>query len=161
MPPRLLREPLRCYRIGDPEGRFPIYSGEGAALVEGRWHEKGQEIIYASEHYGTAMLEKLAHYNGLLPPNQHFITIDIPAGTSYEEVTKDSLPGWAEPGGAVARAFGSTWLAARRSALLIVPSVVSREEHNVLINPAHPDALAIKAGREKPVWWDQRLFRSP
>jgi RES domain-containing protein len=161
MSARILREPLRCFRIGDPEGRFPIYSGEGAALVEGRWHEKGQEVIDASEHYGTAMLEKLAHYNGLLPPNQHFIEILVPAGTSYEEVTKDSLPRWANSDGADARAFGSRWLWEERSALLIVPSVVSREELNVLINPTHPDAREIRAGREKPVWWDGRLFQSP
>ena len=63
-------------------GRYPIYNGEGAALTEGRWHQKGQEVIYASEHYSTAMLEKLAHYNGVLPPKQHFIEIQISTGTS-------------------------------------------------------------------------------
>ena len=45
-----------------------------------------------------------------------------------------------------------------RSAILIVPSVVAPEEVNVLINPAHPGAAAIKVGREKPVRWDTRLF---
>ena len=57
---RELAETLTVWRIGDPDGRFPIYSGEGAALCEGRWHRKGQDIIYTSEHYGTAMLEKCA-----------------------------------------------------------------------------------------------------
>jgi hypothetical protein len=28
------------------------------------------------------MLEKLVHYNGVLPPNQHFIRIETPVGTS-------------------------------------------------------------------------------
>ena len=85
---------MRAYRIGDPQGRHAIYSGEGAALAEGRWHERGQEVIYASAHYATAMLEKLARYNGIMPPDQHFIELQIPVGTSYEEVTKDILPGW-------------------------------------------------------------------
>ena len=85
---------MRAYRIGDPAGRHKIYSGEGAALAEARWHEKGQEIIYCSEHYSTAMLEKLAHFNGILPPNQHFIEITIPNGVSYEVVITDMLPGW-------------------------------------------------------------------
>jgi RES domain-containing protein len=89
-----LTSPMRTFRIGDPEGRFPIYSSKGAALVEGRWHEKGQEVIYTSEHYSLAMLEKLAHYSGVLPPNQHFIAITLPAGTAYQVVTKDSLPDW-------------------------------------------------------------------
>lgn len=50
MAARELAEPLTVWRIGDPEGRFPIYSGEGAALSEGRWHSKGQDVIYTSEH---------------------------------------------------------------------------------------------------------------
>lgn len=158
MPVRRLTAPMRAFRIGDPEGRYPIYSGEGAARAEGRWHDMGQDVIYASEHYATAMLEKLAHYNGLLPPNQHFIEIEIPVGTSYEEVTKDSLPNWSRPEGNAARAFGSAWLRSRRSAILIVPSYVAREDSNVLINPHHPDAKAIRPGREEPVFWDARLF---
>jgi len=154
-----LAEPMRVFRIGDPDSHFPIYSGEGAARAEGRWHRMGQEVIYCSQHYSTAMLEKLANYNGILPPNQHFIEIDIAAGAPYETVTKDSLPGWHLADGGVARAHGSRWLEDRRSAILIVPSVVGREERNVLINPHHPDAQAIRPGLENSVWWDARLFQ--
>lgn len=155
---RRLPAPMRAFRIGDPEGRHPIFSGEGASLVEGRWHEKGQEVIYTSEHYSLAMLEKLVHYNGVLPPNQHFIEITLPAGISYQVVTKDTLPDWHKRDGRAARAFGSAWLQSGRSALLIVPSRVAREERNILINPRHPDAKAIRHGLETPVWWDKRLF---
>lgn len=155
---RTLSEPRVVWRIGDPDGRFPIYSEEGARRHEGRWHAKGQDVIYTSEHYGTAMLEKLVHYNGILPPNQHFIEIRIPAGTSYEVVTKDSLDGWDRPDGSESREFGRKWIDEKRSAILIVPSVVSREEHNVLINPNHADSARIKVGPEKPVRWDARLF---
>lgn len=158
MLPRTLREPMRVYRIGDPNGRYPIYSGEGATLAEGRWHERGQEVIYTSASYSTAMLEKLAHFNGILPANQHFLEIEIPQGTSYEVVTKDSLPGWIDP--SMARPFGAAWVRQRRTAILIVPSFVAREEENVLINPAHADARAIRPKLEKPVFWDDRLFPS-
>jgi len=150
---------MRAWRIGDPQGRFPIYSGEGAATFEGRWHQKGQDVIYSSEHYGTAMLEKLVHYNGILPPNQHYVTIEIPAGVSYEEVTKDSLPEWDRADGAASRAYGSRWIEECRTGILIVPSYVSREELNVLINPDHPDARLIQQGRERPILWDDRLFK--
>lgn len=158
MPVRRLTEPLTAWRIGDPDGRFPIYSGEGSVRTEGRWHRKGQSVIYASEHYGTAMLEKLVHYNGILPPNQHLITIEIVVGISYEVVTKDSLPGWDDLDGAASRTFGAAWIDTAGSAILIVPSVVSREESNILINPAHPDSARIRPSREQPVRWDQRLF---
>lgn len=155
---RKLSEQLVVWRIGDPDGRFPIYSEEGARRNEGRWHVKGQEVIYAAEHYGTAMLEKLAHYNSILPPNQHFIEIQIPSGVSYEVVTKDSLDGWDKSDAAESREFGRKWLEEERSAILIVPSIVSREENNVLINPNHKDSSRIIVGREKPVRWDDRLF---
>jgi RES domain-containing protein len=155
---RSLPEPMRVFRIGDPRGGYPIYSGEGAATTEGRWHTKGQEIIYTSEHYSTAMLEKLAHYNGVLPPNQHYIEIEIPSGTSYEVVTKDSLPGWDRRDSPQARAHGARWLEEERTAILIVPSYVAREENNVLINPRHSDTKGFKPSLEKPVVWDRRLF---
>ena len=155
---RTLPEPMRVFRIGDPQGKYPIFSGEGAAATEGRWHNKGQEVIYSSATYSTAMLEKLAHYNGVLPPDQHFIEIQIPAGTSYEVVTKDILPDWDLLDSPQARAHGSKWLTERRSAILIVPSFVAREDQNVLINPQHPDAKKIRTPLEKPVWWDKRLL---
>lgn len=155
---RELLDQLVVWRIGDPDGRFPIYSEEGARRNEGRWHAKGQEVIYTSEYYGTAILEKLVHYNGVLPPNQHFVEIQIPPGVSYEIVTKDSIDRWDSPDGTGSREFGRRWIDDNRSAILFVPSVVSREENNVLINPNHRDSNRIKVGPEKPVRWDARLF---
>lgn len=149
---------MRVWRIGDPHGRFAIFSGEGAALQEGRWHRRGQDVIYTGEHYSTAMLEKLVHWNGMLPPNQHFIEIMIAAGVSYEVVTKDMLPGWDARSGRKSRSYGSKWFEEGRSCLLIAPSVVAREENNILINPRHGDFAMMRAGLEKPVRWDSRLF---
>ena len=155
---RQLSSPMTTWRIGDANGRFPIFSADGAVLSEGRWHRKGQAVIYTSQNYGTALLEKLAHWNGILPPNQHFITVTIPATTTYEVVTKDRIPTWADKDGRNARAFGAAWIEEARSALLIVPSVVSREETNVLINPGHAGAAEILPSLERPVTWDSRLF---
>lgn len=155
---RRLPAPMLVYRIGDPQGAYPIYSAEGARRVSGRWHRKGQAVIYCSAHYSTAMLERLVHYSGKLPRGQHFIEITIPAGTTYEVVTSDSLSGWNGKDSRLARAFGTEWIDELRSAILIVPSVVARMERNVLINPAHADAARIVPGLESPVTWDIRLF---
>ena len=38
-------------------GAYPIYDTEGARLFPGRWNTETSPIIYASEHYSTAMLE--------------------------------------------------------------------------------------------------------
>lgn len=156
--PRRLAKPLTGYRIGDPAGAYPVFSAEGARRTQGRWHEAGARVIYASEHYSTAMLEKLVHWNGLLPPNQHVVTITIPAGLSYEVVTGDILPDWHLPSGEAARRFGQAWYAEQRSVVLLVPSVVARPERNLVINAEHPEFARIEAGLETPIWWDHRLF---
>lgn len=157
---RRLRDSLRAYRIGDPSGEFPIWDAGGARRVDGRWHEAGASVIYASEHYATAMLEKLVHYAGLLPRGQHFIAIHVPAGIRYEVLNPDALPGWAQANGEAARAFGARWYREQRSALLIVPSVVARMERNFVFDARHPEFASIRVGQETPVWWDERLFES-
>lgn len=106
------------------------------------------------------MLEKLVHGNGHLPPNQHYVVINVPWSTSYEEVTSDALSGWDTPEPTVSRDFGATWVRERRSAVLLVPSFVVRLERNVVINPAHADTIRFEVGAPQPVWWDRRLFNS-
>lgn len=54
---------MRAYRIGDPDGIYPIWDAGGALRRAGRWHEAGTPVIYA-----RAMLEKLVHRRGVLPP---------------------------------------------------------------------------------------------
>lgn len=149
---------LTGWRIGDPQGVFPIFDARGSALYPGRWNDGSTPVIYASEHYATAILEKLVHGAGLLPPNQHMVLITLPRGISYDMVTKDTLPDWANEDASTARAYGVDWAHSRRSVLLIVPSVVARMEQNFVINPAHPEFREIEVGLPEPVWWDRRLF---
>lgn len=156
--PQHLAEPMRAYRIGDPQGRFPIWSTGGSRRVAGRWHEAGAEVICASEHYSTALLEALAHWNGILPRGQRFVEISIPRGTSFEAVDGDAIPDWSGRSMEAARRFGRDWYSENRSAILIVPSVIARMENNVVIDGRHPEFENILAGPEKPVPWDDRLF---
>jgi RES domain-containing protein len=149
---------IRCYRIGDPNGLHPIFDAIGSTLAPGRWNTAGTPIIYASEHYSTAMLEKLVHGNGMLPPNQHYIEITIPNRLSYEVLNETVLPGWADRDMAASREFGSAWCLEKRSLILMVPSVVARIERNVLINPQHHEFPRIAHSLHQPVWWDDRLF---
>ena len=147
-----------AFRIGDPKGQYPIFSGEGSRKVKGRWHSIGQNVIYSSEHYSTAMLEKLVHHSSIMPDNQYFIEITIPQGVSYEVITKDSLPNWHSLNSSEAYIFGSDWFAQSRSCILLVPSVVARMDNNILINPNHEDFFKIQESLEQPIWWDERLF---
>jgi RES domain-containing protein len=149
-----------CFRIGDPAGAYPIFDPTGSKIATGRWNTPASPMIYTSEHYSTGMLEKLVHGAGMLPPNQHYIEIQLPPGISYEEVSTAALPGWADPDPSLtSKGYGEAWYLQKRSALLFVPSVVARLEWNILINPDHPEFPQIQAGtRHHPVWWDARLF---
>jgi RES domain-containing protein len=67
--------------------------------------------------------------------------------------------GWnVHPAGKGSIDFGTAWLTAKSSALLVVPSVVVPAEENVLINPLHPDAKSIKAVNTGSWGFDHRLF---
>ena len=150
---------LTAFRIGDPNGTYPIFDAAGSRLAPGRWNTENAPLIYASEHYSTAMLEIIANGAGQFPGNQHFIQITIPNGVSYELLNPAHLPGWDASRTAVSQGYGEAWHMSRRSLLLLVPSVVARMELNVLINPEHPEFPRITHSLHQPVWWDRRLFR--
>jgi RES domain-containing protein len=115
-------------------------------------------MIYTSEHYSTAMLEKLVHGSGRLPPDQHYILVTIPNDLSYEVLNTAALPDWHLESCATSKPFGEAWQQQKRSLLLIVPSVVARLENNFLINPEHPEFRRVTTSLHQPVWWDRRLF---
>ena len=149
---------LTAFRIGDPDGAYPIFDTTGSRLAPGRWNTAASPMIYASQHYSTAMLEKLVRSSGELPPNQHFIEITISNGATYEMLNPAHLPGWDDISRAASRAYGDAWQLSRRSLLLLVPNVVARMELNVLINPEHAEFPRITHSLHQPVWWDRRLF---
>jgi RES domain-containing protein len=149
---------LTAYRIGDPDGEYPIFDATGSVRAPGRWNTPASPMLYASEHYSTAMLEKLVHGSGSLPPNQHFVVITIPNGISYEMFDTAKVRDWNLESASASKAFGEQWQQERRSLLLIVPSVVARPESNFLINPEHPEFPRLTCSLHQPVWWDKRLF---
>ncbi len=158
MTAQVLDRTLTAYRIGDPAGAYPIFDATGSTISPGRWNTPASPVIYASQSFSTALLEKLVRGSGQLPPNQHFVTITLPRGLSYEVLSLPSLPGWDSMPATVSKSFGETWCRERRSAILMVPSVVARVDWNVLVNPAHPEFRLIEAGLHQPVYWDRRLY---
>ena len=151
-----LPDTLTAYRIGDPDGRYPIFDDEGARLYPGRWNKPSSPMIYASEHYSTAMLEKIVHLGPDLPSNQHFVKMTIPAGIDYEVFNEAKHPGWdGDP--TITKDFGDTWYHKQKTLILIVPCIAARMEKNILINRSHPDFHKITTEIPLPVWWDDRL----
>ena len=118
-----------CDDRGDPDGTHPIYDSEGARLYPGRCNTAASPIIYTSEHYSTAMLEKLVHASSVMPPNQHYIRIVIPNGVTYEIFPTAKFPGWDGKREDICKAFGETWFEAARSALPGSLSTASNTMH--------------------------------
>lgn len=149
---------MKAWRIAPAPRR--VFDGAGAGLVGGRWNPVGSPVIYAADSYALALLEVLVHAQiGAIPPASRYVEIDVPDDLPPEAVDPADLRGWDRPDHAVAQAFGRTWIAQARSAVLLVPTVVSPSDRNVVINPAHPEAIRIKASKEHPLAWEPRLAR--
>jgi RES domain-containing protein len=150
----------QAWQIAD--GRFDPFSAVGASLVGGRWNSPGLGVIYASRSYAGAMLECLAHAGiGRVPRTHVAVEIAIAEAVAVEWHDESGLPaGWDHADLRVARAVGDAWIRERRTAVMVVPSVVAHREGNVLINPQHRDFTGIVAGTPEAVVWDARLFGS-
>lgn len=149
---------MRIYRIADR--RHPIWDGTGAMLVGGRFNSPGRPVIYGATTFAGAMLEVLVHARiGKVPRSHVFVVAEVPDNIAIERADTATLPsGWDGPDLEIARAFGDRWIAENRSAVLLVPSVVAREEWNALVSPAHPLAQRFAVSESRPVVWDERLF---
>jgi RES domain-containing protein len=149
---------MRIYRIADR--RHPVWDGTGALLMGGRFNSPGRAVIYGAATFAGAMLEVLVHARiGKVPRSHVVVAADVPDDIPVERAGTESLPsGWDSPGNETSREFGDRWIAELRTPILLVPSVVAREEWNVLVNTAHPLATRIVVGETRPVIWDERLF---
>ncbi|ACB95143.1 RES family NAD+ phosphorylase [Beijerinckia indica] len=141
-------------------------SGAGAKITGGRWNRAGVPVIYTSETRALACLETMVHFNaGGLPLNRYLVALSIPDeiwADAQRENPASLKVGWdAEPAGRASITFGTDWLQSKRSALLIVPSVIVPEEFNVLINPQHPALARITATKVRKWLYDPRLGKKP
>lgn len=139
------------FRIAD--ARYPPFDGGGAYKWGSRWCTPGRHIIHATSSYALAVLENLVHFSiGEIPPGQAFVEISIPASVSRQVLEARELPGWDDhyPNGA-SETYGDDWYDSQRSAVLIVPSILSPFEHNVLINQMHEDTRRIKVSKPRGV----------
>lgn len=155
---------VSVWRIGTdtPDYTADDLSGTGAKVGGGRWNRAGTPVLYCASNIALACLETFVHINTrTLPMNRYLVRINIPheVWATAEVIDHVTAPvGWdAEPQGRVSLDVGKGWIEHAASALLLVPSVVVPEEHNVLINPAHPDAAKITAAKVRKWLYDPRM----
>lgn len=143
---------------------YCLPTGEGAYKYGGRWNPPGFTIVYTSESVALAALEALVHADSdLLPDDLIVLKGDIPSTLPLQTVSVNDLPpNWHEiPGPRALHRIEVDWLRANQTVALRVPSAIIAQEHNVLLNPAHPDFARIHWKTVGPFHWDPRLGQFP
>ncbi|MCB0221613.1 MAG: RES family NAD+ phosphorylase [Chrysiogenetes bacterium] len=135
------------------------FTGMGSAFAGSRWTSRGHPVVYCAQSLSLAKLETLVHASFAVLSNIEFVyfAVEIPDSLPIEDV---EIPGegWDEaPAPPELRAAGDKWLATAASAVLRVPSALSEEEHNFILNPAHPDFERLEISDPYPARFDPRL----
>lgn len=152
------------WRIGKDTAKYAAtdMSGSGGLYVSGRWHEKGNPILYAGSSISLCCLETLVHYDATgLPFRRKLIEYQIPISSinQGQRVDVAQIPNWdGMPDSTKAAEAGTRWLTSNASLLMFVPSVIIPMESNVLINPKHPDINLILAVDHGYFKYDPRLL---
>ncbi len=148
------------FRLTRTKFKFDL-SGKGAELAGGRWNSVGIPVVYTAESRALAALEVAVHMqlNGV-PEDYLMITIFIPDTAIRQEIQRKDLPfDWkAFPENRYTQFLGDKFFKENLHLALKVPSAVIQGDHNILLNPYHPDFSKVKVVSTEPFEFDQRLF---
>ncbi|AXK72023.1 hypothetical protein DWG18_06835 [Lysobacter sp. TY2-98] len=145
---------VTVYRVVDEDQKDkPFGAGPTAA---GRWTSEGTPAIYASLSPAAALLEFLAHSAGAPPESAYLAKAHLPRGRvtvvqAYPSTWRD------RPYHADVQRVGDAWSSEHQSLAAQVPSALSEESCNILINPEHVDAPLIQGVHVIRIDIDERL----
>jgi RES domain-containing protein len=154
---------MRAFRLVKARHAEHAFDGEGARLFGGRWNPKGVAVAYASGSLALAVLELLVHLDPAQAPDDLVaVEAHLPDDLDARILAEPDLPsGWnLEGGSATLQALGSDWVREGRHPVLVVPSVIVPQEHNLLINPNAPESARLVLVRRFPFRFDPRLVHS-
>jgi RES domain-containing protein len=146
------------YRISDDRYVTDL-SGKGAALYGGRWNSKDIYVVYTAESRALALLEAVVHIGKVPARGYSLATIEIP-DDSIETYPIKKLPAdWqTNPPQDRLKEIGDNFIRAGKHLALKIPSALMMEEHNYLLNPAHPSFKKVKIISQRSIRVDERLF---
>jgi RES domain-containing protein len=137
-------------------------SGHGAAIKGARWNPIGVELIYTAQNRSLAMAEVAVHFTlATLPDDYRMITIHIPDDVKFKQLNDHDLPNnWNEfPHPHATQKIGYDFIIENLFCVLVIPSVVTRGDFNVLINPNHKDFSKIAISNIEKFPFDKRIFK--
>ena len=147
---------MRLWRIS----RFADLAGDGGLHAAGRWHSKGQRVVYLAEHPAAALLELLVHLEidaEDFPAHFQLLAIDAPGRVAVTMIDETSLPPDWRDQPSITRVLGDDWLRDGTTALLRVPSAIVPATSNYLLNASHADARQLSISAVVRAALDPRL----
>jgi RES domain-containing protein len=136
--------------------------GIGGLETSARWHTAGRPIVYLAETPSSALLEILVHLEADeddRPDSYQILKVEAADDIAVESVSLSSLPPDWKSNEATTREIGDAWLEKSASALLRVPSVITPETYNWLLNPRHVEAKKLTIVHIEKHLYDSRLFK--
>lgn len=152
---------ITAFRIAKKKYARQPLAGLGGLEVGGRWHHKGEPIVYCAQSLSLAALELFVHFGKRADAIALVsIAIDIPAelivSVSHGKLPKNRRE---VPAPAATADLGAEWIRHGRSAVLRVPSAICPGECNYLINPAHPKCTRIRTRPPAAFSFDARMWK--
>ncbi len=149
---------MQVWRLVAARHAARAMSGEGAAEFGGRWNPVGRRMVYTADSLALATLELSVHLTGA---RMRYTAIEVMVPDELVDTLEvtDLRRAWANHPDATAR-VGDAWARSGRSPALAVPSALvdaRSDERNVLIDPLHPAAAALKELQRFDVVLDERL----
>lgn len=108
------------------------------------------------------MAEVAVHFTlATLPDDYVMMTIFIPSDISIKKLDESDLPvDWNTfPHRASSQSMGDTFVSANEHCVLQIPSAVTKEDFNFLINTKHIDFSRIKIITTSKFPFDKRIFK--
>ena len=153
---------MRVWRIIPKLHLSQAFDGEGARRFGGRWNGLGTRVIYASATLSLAALEFFVNLDRDTEPDQLVaVSADIPDDTRIGYIEVSDLPkNWRSyPVPEELQDLGTAWVTSASAAVLVIPSAVIPEEHNYLLNPAHPDFKRFRLNKPEAFHFDPRMWK--
>ena len=152
---------MEVFRLTRRKFAEPL-TGLGAALRGARWNSMGVELNYTAENRSLAMAEVAVHLSlANLPEDFVMLTIEIPDDSAIKEVMHQDLPlFWNSfPAPESTKRIGDQFVLENKFLVLKIPSVVTKGDFNILINPRHETFSKVQIKQIEGFPFDQRLFK--
>lgn len=153
---------IRAWRLAKTRHAAQAFSGAGGLSSGGRWHHRGERVVYAASSLALAALEVFVHLDRAQNDIRWVaIEVSIPETVPVTTLASRQLPrDWRrEPPPAATMRIGSAWLRKAGTAVLRVPSAIVPAESNYILNPAHPEFHQLRIAPPTPFSFDSRMWK--